>query len=161
MSTLTLAMQMEIDGEQYYLRQAEITKGTSMHRVFLLLAEAEKKHAELLRKKYILSDSSINDDILTAESTNLFSGKVDYKRDAGVVPGQLEVYAVARDMEQKSIDLYQEMLTEAKDEKTKQLIQFLIKQEQDHFALFDELVTLLRRPKDWVESAEFGKREEY
>jgi len=161
MSTLALALKMELDGEQYYLNQAEMHKGTSLYRAFFLLAEAEKKHGELLSKKFILSDSSVNDEILATKSTELFSEKANYKRDAEVVPGQLEVYAVARDMEQKSIDLYQKMLAEAKDEQTGQLIQFLIKQEQDHFTLFDELVTLLRRPKDWVESAEFGNREEY
>ncbi|HNX15516.1 MAG TPA: ferritin family protein [Oscillospiraceae bacterium] len=161
MSTLTFAIQMETDGEQYYLKQAALNKGTSLQRAFLLLAETEKKHADLLRKKDISSDSSISDDILNAEQTDLFSGKDDYKREAEVVPGQLEVYAVALDMEQKSIDLYQKMLIEAKDKQVKQLMKFLVKQEQDHFALFNELITLLRRPKDWVENAEFGNREEY
>jgi len=161
MSTLTFAIQTETDGELYYLKQASLNKGTSLQRAFLLLAEAEKKHADLLRKKDISSHTSISDDILNAEQTDLFSGKADYKRDAEVVPGQLEVYAVALDMEQKSIDLYQKMLTEATDEQTKQLLKFLVKQEQEHYTLFDELVTLLRRPKDWVENAEFGKREEY
>src|SRR5665647_1331929 len=134
MSKLNFAIQMEIDGEQYYLSQAEINKGTSLYNAFLLLAKDEKKHADLLRKKYNTSDSSINDDLPTAEPTNLFSGKADYKRDADVVPGQLEVYVVARDMEQKGIDLYREMLTETKDGPTRHLIEFLIKQEQDHYA---------------------------
>ena len=89
MSTLTFAIQMEIDGEQYYLRQAEINKGTSLYNAFLLLAEAEKKHADLLKKMYIASDSSINDYLPTAEPANLFSEKADYKRDADVLPGQL------------------------------------------------------------------------
>ena len=161
MSILAFAIQMEVDGEQYYLSQAEINKGTSLYRAFILLAEAEKKHADLLRKKYIASDSLINDNLPATESISLFSGKADYMRDAAVVPGQLEVYAVACDMEQKGIDLYREMLTETKDEPTRQLIEFLIKQEQDHYAFFDELITLLRRPRDWVEDAEFGPRKEY
>ena len=42
MSTLTFAIQMETDGEQYYLKQAAFNKGTSLQRAFLLLAEAEK-----------------------------------------------------------------------------------------------------------------------
>ena len=161
MSKLTYAIQMEIEGEQYYLSQAEINKGTSLHRAFTLLAEAEKKHADLLREKYIDTDSSINDNLPATEPASLFSGKADYMRDADVVPGQLEVYAVARDMEQKSIDLYREMLTETKDEPIRGLFEFLIKQEQDHYDFFDELITLLRRPRDWVEDAEFGPRKEY
>ena len=161
MSELTFAIQMEIDGERYYLSQADINKGTSMYRAFILLAEAEKKHADLLRNKSIVSDSSINDNLSAAKPVSLFALKADYMRDVNVVPGQLEVYAVARDMEQKSIDLYREMLTQTKDEPTKQLIEFLIKQEQDHYAFFDEMITLLKRPRDWVEDAEFGLRKEY
>ena len=159
MSKLTFAIQMEIDGEQYYLSQAEINKETSLYRAFLLLAEAEKKHADLLKKKYFATDNSINVDLLTTEP-NLFSGKADYMRDADVVPGQLEVYGVALEMEQKSIDLYQGMLAETSDEPTSQLIKFLIKQEQDHYTFFDELIILLRKPRDWVEDAEFGPRKE-
>jgi len=144
MSKLNFAIQMEIDGEQYYLSQAEINKGTSLYNAFLLLAEAEKKHADLLKKMYISSDSLINDDLPTAEPTNLFSGKADYKRDADVLPGQLEVYTVARDMEQKGIDLYQEMLIETKSEPTRQLIEFLIKQEQDHYGNRRESIFIRR-----------------
>jgi rubrerythrin len=161
MSKLTFAIQMEMDGEQYYASQAEINKGTALYHAFILLAEAEKKHADLLRKKFIDSDSSINDNLTTTESATLFSGKADYMRDDDAVPDQLEVYTVARDMEQKSIDLYREMLTETKDEPNRKLFEFLIKQEQDHYAFFDELITLLRRPREWVEDAEFGPNKEY
>lgn len=161
MSKLNFAIQMEVDGERYYLSQAEINKGTSLYRAFILLAEAEKKHADLLRTKCSDADGSINDDSSALEPTSLFSDKADYMRDAHVVPGQLEIYVFAREMEQKSIDLYREILAEAKDDPTRQLIEFLIKQEQDHYAFFDELITLLRRPREWVEDAEFGQREEY
>ncbi len=161
MSKLTIAIQMEIDGEQYYLSQAENNKGTALYQAFVLLAEAEKKHAELLRRKFTESDTSIIGNLPTTESDSLFSGKADYKRDDDVVPGQLEVYAVALDMEQKSISLYRELLADTKDEPNRQLFEFLIKQEQDHYAFFDELITLLRRPREWVEDAEFGLRKEY
>ncbi|HZK29473.1 MAG TPA: ferritin family protein [Clostridia bacterium] len=161
MSKLTFAIQMEIDAEQYYLSQAENNKENSLHRAFMLLAEAERKHADLLKNRYSVADSAIDIDFPTDEPANLFSDKADYRRDAVAVPGQLEVYIFAREMEQKSIDLYREMRADIKDESTQQLIEFLIKQEQDHYAFFDELVTLLTRPRDWVEDAEFGSRKEY
>ncbi len=161
MNNLSFALQMEIDGEQYYLNQAELNKGTSLHEAFLLLAEAEKKHADLLRNINVNSGSINNENLPDGEPTSLFFEKADYKRDAVVVPGQLEVYLVARDMEQKSINLYQGMLTETGDEQTRKLIKFLIVQEQDHFDFFDELIILLRKPRDWVEDAEFGRRKDY
>lgn len=161
MSMLHVALQMELDGEQYYLKQAGLNKENAMNRAFQLLADAEKQHARLLRSKLTGEDNKWAEELLSAGSVNLFTNKADFKRSAEVLPGQLEVYVVALEMEQKSIDLYQEMLNEAKDEKTVQFLQFLLDQEHEHFNLFDELTTLLRRPRDWVENAEFGPRIDY
>ena len=161
MNKLNFALQMEIDGEQYYLKQAELNKNNAMAQVFQILAKAESTHAELIRRLSGDFAYGFKDDLLPAEPENLFSGLGDFKRDAAYLPGQLEVYRLALDMEQKSIDLYQGMLAETTEESPKKLLAFLIKQEQDHFALFDELVTLLSRPKDWVEAAEFGPRDNY
>jgi rubrerythrin len=161
MSILAMALQMEIDGEKYYFKQAGNNKGNTMQRAFLLLAGAESKHAELLRRMMTLEDNADIENLLPATSINLFTEKADFIREADVLPGQLEVYIVALDMEQKSIDLYQKMLAEATDDQTSRLMDYLIKQEQEHYAFFDELTTLLKRPRDWVEAAEFGKREEY
>ncbi len=161
MNKLAIALQLEIDGEQYYLKQADLNKGNVMSQAFHLLADAEKQHAKLLRSKLSGEDSQWADDLISAGPINLFVEKADFKRSAEVIPGQLEVYVAALEMEQKSIDLYQEMLAEAKDEKTRQFMQFLLDQEHVHYDLFDELATLLRRPRDWVENAEFGSRIDY
>lgn len=36
-----------------------------------------------------------------------------------------------------------------------------MKQEEEHYEIIDQLVTLLSRSEEWVESAEFGLRKEY
>jgi rubrerythrin len=160
-SKLASAMKMEIDGEQFYLKQAELNQGTTLHRAFQLLAQAERKHADLLRRKMASTETSFGDELSQDESASLFRDRADYHRDAEVVPGQLEVYIIALDMEQKSIELYQSMLPDASDEITSQLLKYLVKQEQDHYAFFDELAALLRKPRDWVEAAEFNPAKEY
>ena len=47
------------------------------------------------------------------------------------------------------------------EEEDKKMFLFLIEQEKKHRLLFDELITMLLKPDEWVESAEFGIREEY
>ena len=158
---LTYAIELEKDGEKYYLEQAEKNKGNSMNRAFILLAQAENKHAELLTRKLTVTDKFLFDERALTEPANLFSDKSDYKRDAERVPEQLEVYVFALDMEEKSIELYKRMLAEASDEPTKDLMNFLISKEQDHYDFFDELITLLKKPRDWVENAEFSPDREY
>jgi len=161
MSYLTDALQIEVEGEQYYQKQAELVKGSALQQAFLILANAENQHARLLRSLLAGDDSPWVSDLLSASPVPLFADKTDFMRSAEVMPGQLEVYAVALEMEQKSIDLYQNMLAETKDEKARLSLQYLLGQEHDHYALFDELTALLRRPRDWVEDAEFGNRPEY
>lgn len=161
MKTIDFAIQMESEGEQYYLSQAAKHQGDILHQVFLNLAKAESKHAELLRSRLEGTAYELFDDHLLLGAENVFSGLGDYKSEIYDVPGQLEIYRMAMAIEQKSIELYQAMLGDAVLEKDQELFRFLISQEQNHLDLFDELATLLNRPVEWVEAAEFGKREEY
>ena len=161
MSKLTFALQMEIDGEQYYLKQAEKNQNNALQHAFTLLAQAEKKHADLVKRLMKVKEDGFADDLLPAESPNPFTDLSDFERDAALMPDQLEIYTIAMGLEQKSIDLYQEMLTQAKEELEKKILEFLVIQEKQHLAFFEELARLLKRPKEWVEDAEFGLREEY
>ena len=68
---------------------------------------------------------------------------------------------MAREMEQKSIDLYEKMNTEAKNDVEKSVLQYLIVQEKHHYQMMDEFVIRIGRPDELVESAEFGPREDY
>ena len=53
------------------------------------------------------------------------------------------------------------MEKESNDPQSKMLFHFLIQQETRHVNLLEELVKQVKRPEEWVESAEFGTREEY
>jgi rubrerythrin len=154
------AIKMELDGEQYYRDQAAKNEGQAIERVFTLLAKAEMKHAALLRSRQ--QGESVNKEMadLTADK-NVFSALDDFKADVTSIPRQLDVYRLALDIEQKSIDQYKKLLATAETDQDKQLLSFLVDQETLHYNLFDTLLTLVGRPEEWVEDAEFGKREDY
>jgi rubrerythrin len=160
MNKLTFAIQMETDGERYYLKQAKENENSALSPVFKILAAAENKHAELLRN--MAQGNAIAPFTETSsDMENLFSHLADFKSKSVNVPDQLAVYLFVLEMEQKSIDLYQEMLQAATKAEDQQFFSLLVKQEQSHYKLFDELVALLKRPKNWVEAAEFGPRIDY
>ncbi len=71
------------------------------------------------------------------------------------------ILELALGLEKKSIEEYTRLKGASTDAADLQLLDFLIEQEEQHYSLFEQLVTLLRRPVDWVEDAEFGKRDEY
>ena len=161
MQLLEFAIQMENEGRQYYLDQAEKNRDNALNRIFLLLAEAEKEHENLLHKRLSKEDYTLNEDGSTSKVKTIFDDLKDYKVNDFRSTTQLDVYRLAVDIEEKSIDLYRKMLEESDNDKDKKLFEFLLKEENQHLILFDELVKMLNRPEEWVEAAEFGLREDY
>lgn len=159
MNTFEFAIKMEIDGEKYYSEQAEKNADKPMGRIFSILAKAEQKHAVLLSNRS--KDLTSSDIDIESEAENVFASLADFKIDVSTIPNQLDVYRLALELEQKSIDLYTDLLSRADNDRDQSLLQFLIGQEKQHYTLFEELVTLVQRPEDWVEHAEFGRRPEY
>ena len=162
MDILKFAIDMELEGEKYYIEQAEINKDNSLKNVFVMLAKDEEYHAGILKNKLDGASYELKDNDTSAESKNIFKGIGDYKNEIRDVPHQLDLYRAALEKEKQSIELYEDLLTEATDDDEKNLAQFLIKQERDHFEILEEMVIRINRPNDWVESAEFGiRKEEY
>ncbi|MDI9508993.1 MAG: ferritin family protein [Clostridiales bacterium] len=161
MNALELAIEMEREGRQYYLDQAEINKDNELSKVFLLLADSEKEHEDLLRKRLNKEEYAFKEDQSFISIKSVFNGLKEYEASDIRKASQLDVYRLALDIEEKSIDHYQKMLEDATEDKDKELFKFLIKEEKQHMNLFDKLVEMLTRPDEWVESPEFGLREDY
>ncbi|PKM49062.1 MAG: rubrerythrin [Firmicutes bacterium HGW-Firmicutes-6] len=161
MNSIEFAIKMELDGEKYYREQAENNQDNSLNAVFLLLAEDENGHAKLLKNEREKIRYDLADNKILADTSNVFKDKGDFKNKFEKIPNQIDVYRMALQMEKDSIELYQKFFTETSDEQTKKLFGYLVKQEENHFKIFDNLITLVERPDEWVEDAEFGPREEY
>lgn len=161
MNALEYAIKMELDGEKYYREQAEINKDTSLHAVCLLLAEDERKHANILNKMLNDLPYELTDTNTSLAAKNVFAEAGDIKLESKDMLSQLDFYRIASGKEKESIDLYKEFLSKATEDKEKELFAYLIKQEKKHYEVLEELVLLLRHAEEWVESAEFGIRKEY
>ncbi|MDD3867962.1 MAG: rubrerythrin [Clostridia bacterium] len=160
MSLIQFAIKMEKDGEAYYEKQVEQFKGQPIARVFGFLAEAERKHAALLASCDAGQPVEYEDPALN-KARHVFSDLKNYRVDETAAPRQLEVYRYAMEIEQKSIDLYRKLRTDSGQDAQRELLDFLVEQEEDHYALFEQLTELVERPEAWVEDAEFGQREDY
>jgi rubrerythrin len=161
MNYLDVAIKLETEGETFYLEQADKNSGSEIERVFRLLANEERKHRELLENLSKKLDYTIPETDSEIEFESIFRDEKDFKLETVVEPKQIDVYRLALQKEKESIELYQKMKEEASDEGEKTLVDFLIKQEENHYKIFNDIVELLRKSEEWVESAEFGKRETY
>jgi rubrerythrin len=161
MDYLEFAIKMELDGEKYYLEQAEKNKDTNLATVFKLLAKDERKHAEIVRKYAEKSPYELTEDEALKGYKNVFEDVEDFGSEIKTDPSQIDAYRLALKKEQESIELYEKMEKEASDEEAKELFAFLVKQEKAHYKIFDEIIQHLLRAEEWVEDAEFGVRETY
>jgi len=159
-NALEFAIAMENDAENYYTAQAEINKNNSLHTVCLMLANDEKNHARILRSKLAEKPFELEDTNTLTKAKNVFSTLENYKCEIKEIPSQLDFYRMALGKEKESIDLYTDFLSKAANDGDKKLFQYLIKQEEQHYAILEDLVILLGHTEDWAESADFGKRRE-
>ena len=161
MNILPFAIQMELDGEKYYTEQAETNKDNVLSTVFLMLAKDEKIHATVLQKKANKQSYNLKQNETLSEAKSIFSDIEAVKIGIKEIPNQLDVYRFALANEEASISLYRKYSLNATDNESEQLFKYLMKQEEEHYKIIDQLISLISRPEEWVESAEFGIREEY
>ena len=159
MNSIELAINLEMEGKRFYLQQAENTNDSGLKSIFHTLAEEESIHARILKNKAETLPYELVDTY--AEIKNLFVEIGAYKNLIKVTPDAIDAYHAALENEKKSIELYTEMLQETSNEKDREIIEFIIEQERDHYKVMEQLVEMVSRPKEWVESAEFGVRKEY
>lgn len=162
MTALEFAIQMELDGEKYYLEQAEKNKDNNLYTVFKILADEERVHAEILEKHAKEIEYEMDESAAYTEFQNVFVSLDDFNVETKAAPDQLDGYRLALQKEQESIDLYEKMLAEAKRDEDRALFEFLVEQEKIHYQVFDDIIQHLIKAEQWVEDAEFGRRmEEY
>jgi len=159
MNSIEFAIDMEMDSKRYYLQQAEKAEDSGLRSIFHTLAEEESIHARILKNKAETLEYELIDTY--AEIKSVFVEIGNYKNIIKQIPDALDIYTFALENEKKSLDVYQEMLQEATNDKDKKIFKYLIEQESDHYKVMEQLIELVNHPNDWVESAEFGIRKEY
>ena len=161
MNILEFAIKMELAGEKYYNEQAEINEDNSLSKVFRMLAKDENMHAMILENKINkLAYELIKNETLS-EAKSVFNNIEAITGGIKQIPDQLDAYKLALENEKESITLYRKCLSEATLDESKRLFAYLLEQEEDHYAIIDQIISLIVRSEEWVESAEFGVREEY
>ena len=158
MELLELALSMELDLEKFYQEQADLNKDNSLNVVFTMLAKEEKNHANILRTNADKLTLPLEDSNILLDVQSIFKN-IDGIADD--LQSQLDTYKMALEKEQESLKFYQDLYANASKEHSKTVLQYLINQEDKHCMILDELVKLVSRPDEWVESAEFGLREDY
>ncbi len=159
MEWLDVAINIEVEGEQFYRKLSDESSHEGMKRIFSMLADDEVKHRETF-EALKGSTPGIAEPSRVLKESGLVIRKFNTK-DFLAQQKQLDLYRRALDIEKKSIEYYQKQLEMIDDDAQQEVLGSIIGEEEDHYALIDNIIIAVERPESWVEDAEFGLREDY
>lgn len=150
MDALELAMKMEKDAITFYSEAAQKTKYPVGKKMFDTITEDEKRHLEMI-SQIIKGLNVTHKDVSPMKNVKTVFEKMknEMMKKVEASANELEAFKVAMKMEQEGMDFYKKALAGAKKEKEKALFERLIKEEQQHYAIFANTYQFLADTGNW------------
>ncbi len=152
--TIRTAIKMEKNGIDFYHKAEEKTSYPLAKKMFLSLAEDEKRHLTVLKE--ILTDLKFSDlDRFFGEKPrqkieNIFKeARNEIKERIAANPDELETLKIGMDMESESVEFYQTALEKSEDNHQKAFLRRLIEEEKEHHQLLQNTHSYLKNSGDW------------
>lgn len=154
------AVHLEEKAERSYRDAARRVQDPGARRLLGLFADAEAGHAALLREFGHVDDLE-SPDLVTAATAwvrgAVEGGAVALSEDVQI----LDIMRHAMDIERETEVFYRHHAEHASDVRVGEVLGQLAGIEHGHYELLGSLVEYYNRPREWVESAEFGLRPDY
>ena len=156
LKALEAAIQMEIDGKEFYLKASKASNNELGKKLLAKLADEEDVHRQVFEGIYkkISSDKKWPDQGLHSDGVSglktLFSTAIDkMERDVKSMPEEIDAVKTAMEMENKTYDFYNEQLAKARYDAEKKFFKELSAQEKEHHRVLLDYYEFLKDPAAW------------
>lgn len=148
---LVAAIQLERDGQEFYLKAAAEASNVIAGRMFESLADDELRHIEWLQDLSPgVEDARAANETLYGRLRGIFADAPTEVRDgAALATDDVEAIDVAIGMEDKSAAGYAEWVEKGPTAAIRKLGQVLVGQERFHRQLLEKAKEYLEHPGDW------------
>jgi rubrerythrin len=158
---LRMAVQMEIDGKEYYLKTSQNTSNKMGAKLLHSLSKAEDVH----REKFIKIYESIRDKNAWPKTTlranagktlhTVFSAATQRMADkTKPLAEELDAVQTAMKMENKTLDYYTKQAAKASSEIEKSFYKAIANEEREHHLILLSYYEFLSDPTGWFTKAE-------
>lgn len=150
MNAIQIAIKMEKDAIKFYNDASDKSEHLVGKKMFLSIAEDEKRHLEMLSQIFKEVNVTIKDvnpmnNIKTVFET--MKDKMQQKIEA--TNDELDAFRIAMQMEKEGIEFYKKVGSEAKSEKERALFERLVKEEEQHYDIFSNTYSFLSDTGHW------------
>jgi rubrerythrin len=154
------AIAIEKQGEALYRTFASAAPDKGAAYIFTWLADQEKKHGALFKELKASGSAPIEKSPALKGVRDIFSNWKETRARLSVKTPQVELYRQALEVEEKSIQLYEEGGRTAESDMARSLFLNIAAQEKTHREILENIIEFVTKPDSWAENAEFGYRGE-
>lgn len=161
LGALQIALQMEIDGKEFYLQASKTSKNELGKGLLKKLAAEEDTHREMFQSIYnaIKSKKGWPDMKFHADGgrglRTIFARALEnMDKNIKSLPAELDAVQTAMDMENKTLDFYNSRGKQTSYAAEKQLYEELAMQEGEHHRVLLDYYDFLKDPAQWFVKTE-------
>ncbi|MBI4684147.1 MAG: ferritin family protein [Nitrospirae bacterium] len=150
MNAIDIAIKMETDAINFYKTASEKVNHLVGKKMFLTIAEDEKRHLDMLTQIFKGLDLTILDVSPMNNIKTVFEEMKDEMMErVEATQDELEAFRIAMDMEKKGITFYKKEALEAGTNKEKALFERLVHEEEQHYNIFANTYFFLSDTGNW------------
>lgn len=157
MDTVEMAMKMEQEAIDFYRKCAEKTSNPVGKKMFLSIAEDEQYHKECAIQVSRGGEFKPSDATPLEDMKEIFEQhKETMLQRVASTADEISALETAMAMEKEAIDFYRKALASASSPTEKAFFECLIKDEEEHFAIFQNTYSYLYDTGNWFMWEERG-----
>lgn len=157
MNAIEIAIKMEKDAIDFYREAAEKTTHPVGKKMFLSITEDEKRHLQMLSQIFKEVGVKIDEVSPMKNMKTVFASMKDsMMQKITATKDELEAFKIAMQMEKEGIEFYKKTEAEVQKEKEKALFARLIKEEEQHYAIFSNTYNFMIDTGNWFMWEEHG-----
>lgn len=150
MNAIEIAIKMEKDAIDFYSEAAEKTRHPVGKKMFLSVTEDEKRHLKMLAQIFKEADVTIQQVSPMKNIKTIFASMKDQMMNRiEATQDELEAFKIAMQMEKEGIEFYRHIEKETQQQKEKALFERLIKEEEQHYAIFANTYNFMSDTGNW------------
>ncbi|MFZ5996202.1 MAG: ferritin family protein [Nitrospirota bacterium] len=150
MNSVEISLKMETDAIKFYSEAADKTRHPVGKKMFLSVAEDEKRHLEMLSRLLKGLELSITEASPMGQIKTIFETMKDEMMQRVVATSdEMEAFRIAMDMEQEGAAFYRKAAAAAATDKEKKLFEQLVHEEEQHFAIFSNTYSFMKDTGNW------------
>jgi rubrerythrin len=160
MNVFEYAMNMELEGKEYYEKLAAGTESPGLRTIFSNLAADEKKHYETFRALRDGLKAAVPVSRTLETNKNVFEKLVEDRGVSVTLEKSLDGYRHGMENEAESARFYEDAAKKESDPETAKLLLRLAEEEWDHYRILENLYQFTLAPQNFLAWGEFGNLKE-